>query len=74
MLISPTQVKAARELLSWSPEDLAREAALSKRALILFERGEKSLAIVHLQGLREALERGGVRFGADGSVVLRPGR
>jgi transcriptional regulator with XRE-family HTH domain len=74
MLISPTQVKAARELLGWSPEDLACEAALSTRALIQFESGEKSLAIVHLQGLREALESACVRIAVDGSVVPRQRR
>jgi DNA-binding XRE family transcriptional regulator len=71
MLISPSQLKAARNLLGWSPEHLANEAALSKKALILFESGAKSLAIVHLQVCRETLENAGVRFSADGEVVLR---
>ena len=36
-MITGEQVKAARSLLGWSLEKLAREAALSKRTLELFE-------------------------------------
>jgi hypothetical protein len=63
--------KRSRRTSAWSLEDLAREAALSKGALIQFESGEKSLEILHRPALRETFERAGVRFLLDGGVALR---
>jgi transcriptional regulator with XRE-family HTH domain len=61
-MITGEQVKAARELIGWSPRQLADEAALSVKALEAFEGGRERLVMVHKQVLRDVLERAGARF------------
>ena len=62
-MITGTQVKEARALLGWSLEELSERAALSKRALELFEGGREHLAILHVDALRNVLGSAGVDFG-----------
>jgi len=73
-----SQIRAARALLRWSADDLARESALGlntiKRAELAED--ETSLTIVNDLAVRRALEAAGVMFidengGAGPGVRLR---
>lgn len=54
---SPAQCRAARALLGWSLEELARGAGLEVEGLELFEAGEGELGERDLAALGEALCR-----------------
>ncbi len=75
-MITGEQVKAARALLGWSLEELAEKAALSKRALELFEDGREHLAILHVAVLRDVFASAGVDFGRPDrpGIKLRKGK
>ena len=59
-----SQIRAARALLRWSAEDLARETALGlstiKRAELAYD--ETSLTVANDSAVRRALEGAGVEF------------
>ena len=76
--LSSAQIRAARALLRWSADDLARESALGlstiKRAELASE--ETSLTVANDLAVRRALEAAGVIFidengGAGPGVRLR---
>ena len=58
------QLRAARALLAWSQEDLARHSGVSSRSIKRLEVGEGKLAIRldTLEKLQTALEIAGVLF------------
>jgi hypothetical protein len=62
-LTSP-QIRAARGLLRWSAEDLAREAALGLATIRRAEGAENETSMTAANGLavRRALEAAGVEF------------
>jgi transcriptional regulator with XRE-family HTH domain len=61
-MVSPAQVRAARALLNWSQDDLARRSNLTRQTIRIFEtaahrpRGRTEAAI------RTALEHAGISF------------
>ena len=57
---SPRQSKAARALLGWSPEELARRSHLEAEAVELFEAGEGVLSEADADQLGDALVAAGV--------------
>jgi transcriptional regulator with XRE-family HTH domain len=61
-MITPAQAKAARALLGWSQEDLAKHSGVVRRTLMSFETGSRDPRQETLQKLLEAFERAGVRF------------
>lgn len=42
IIITPTQCRAARELLDWSQEDLQNKSRISRRTISNFERANKN--------------------------------
>jgi transcriptional regulator with XRE-family HTH domain len=62
MSIGPEQCRAARALLGWSQEDLARASGVSRATLIDFERGERQPIASNLKMIQAALERAGIEF------------
>jgi ribosome-binding protein aMBF1 (putative translation factor) len=62
-LTSP-QIRAARGLLRWSAEDLAREAALGLATIRRAEgaENETSMTVANDLAVRRAFESGGVEF------------
>jgi hypothetical protein len=71
-VIKSKQIRAGRELLGWSPADLAKAAALSKPTV---ERAERSgVSEDTLMRIRMALEKGGVIFveGKGEAAGVRP--
>src|SRR5262245_55501793 len=70
--LTPKQAQAARALLSWSPEHLAREAGLGLSSVYDVEAGRRNVSPESLGKLQQALERGGIQFinGAKSGVRL----
>lgn len=78
--LEPTQVKAARALLTWSQQELAKEAGIAVSTVADFERGQRTPTSNNLSAIRTALEKQGVTFLSGGAVrgpvptALRNGR
>jgi transcriptional regulator with XRE-family HTH domain len=62
--ITGSQIRAARALLRWSAEDLAKAARIGIATVRRAESedGEPSTTVANLQAIRSALELGGVQF------------
>src|SRR5258707_15191351 len=62
--LSSSQIRAARALLRWSAEDLARESALGLNTIKRAELAENktSLTVANDLAVRRALEAAGVEF------------
>jgi transcriptional regulator with XRE-family HTH domain len=78
MELTPSLCRAARALVGMSQVELAETSAVSRRAIIHFELGERSPRPATLDALRRALEKVGVQFieenGGGPGVRLRKGR
>lgn len=61
-MITPAQCRAARGLVNYSQEDLAKRLRASTATIEAFEAGTKHLSINDLRIVRTALERLGIRF------------
>jgi len=59
--MDPSQCRAARGLLSWSQEELARRASVGLSTVRVFERGGV-IRSANIEAIREALEGAGVEF------------
>jgi transcriptional regulator with XRE-family HTH domain len=78
MPLTSAQIRAARALIRWSADDLARETALSVATIRRAEiaEGEISMTAANDLAVRRALEAAGVEFidenGGGPGVRLRP--
>lgn len=70
--LTPKHVRAARALLAWSQQDLAKAAGVATSTVADFERGQRTPVANNAQAIRSALERGGIRFLATGAVIGPP--
>jgi DNA-binding XRE family transcriptional regulator len=70
-MITRQQVRAARQLLGWSQNDLAKETGVLLSAIKTFERGAMDPRASMLEKIEDALIRGGVVFLEVGDI--RPG-
>lgn len=61
-MITPAQSRAARALLEWSQEELARAAHLGLSTIRDFEKGRRTPSHNNMLGIRTALEAAGVIF------------
>lgn len=61
-MINPAQCRAARALLNWSRQELAKAAQVAERTIVDFERGARTPYDRTLRDIREALEAAGVQF------------
>jgi predicted transcriptional regulator len=68
--ITPEQCRRAREVLDWTPFDLAVQADVTMTAVLHFENGRGKPVASRIAALRRAFEGAGVAFLADGSVRL----
>jgi transcriptional regulator with XRE-family HTH domain len=62
MAITPAQLKAARQLLGWSQDDVGSASGTSTEIVVYFERGERSASARDLSDIRRTLELAGVEF------------
>ncbi len=60
--ITPAQLRAARGLVNWSREELARRAGTTERTVARFELEEGSARQTTMDAIRTALEAAGVEF------------
>src|SRR5215218_3102246 len=67
--LTPRHVRAARALLAWSQQDLAKAAKVATSTVADFERGSRTPAANNSQAIRNALEEAGVRFLPTGAVI-----
>ncbi|PNQ97307.1 transcriptional regulator [Azospirillum argentinense] len=65
-ILSIEQCRAGRALLSWTQDELAKEARTAGRTVKDFERGARQPLDRTLRDLKEAMERAGVQFIAAG--------
>ena len=59
------QSRAARGLLGWTQDDLAKKSRVSVTTIRNFERGASQPIAVTLEAMQRALEAGGVNFIAE---------
>ena len=64
-MITPAQCRAARALLDWSQQDLAKAAHLGLSTIRDFEKGRRMPTHNNLQGIKIALEQAGVEIGRE---------
>lgn len=67
--LTPPHVRAARALLAWSQQDLARQAGVATSTIADFERGKRKPVANNAQAIRDALEGAGIRFLPTGAVI-----
>jgi ribosome-binding protein aMBF1 (putative translation factor) len=60
--MTPGQCRSARELLGWSPEDLARAAGLSVFTIRNFEAEKSTPEPATLTSMQRAFEGAGIQF------------
>ena len=74
--MTPAQCRAARDLLAWTPADLARAAGVSVITVRSFEAGKVIDVRLAPVLMKRALEGAGVQFvsgqGGEGTVRLSP--
>ena len=61
-IITPTQCKAARNLLNWTQQDLAKKSRVSPATIGAFESGSRIPYPKTLEDIEEAFEKAGVEF------------
>ena len=66
--LTPKHVRAARALLAWSQQDLAKAAGVGTSTVADFERGSRTPIANNAQAIRAALEGAGIRFLPTGAV------
>ena len=74
-MITPAQCRAARALLDWSQQDLAKAAHLGLSTIRDFEKSRRVPTHNNLHRIKLALEEAGVEIGMENSsVALRSER
>jgi transcriptional regulator with XRE-family HTH domain len=66
---TPRKVRAARALLAWSQQDLAKAAGVATSTVADFERGQRTPIANNVQAMRSALESATIRFLPNGAIV-----
>src|SRR5580658_2622511 len=67
--LTPKHVRAARALLAWSQQDLAKAAGVATSTVADFERGQRTPVANNAQAIRGALEGADIRFLPTGAVI-----
>jgi transcriptional regulator with XRE-family HTH domain len=62
MTLTATQLKAARQLLGWSQDDVGSASGTSTEVVVYFERGKRSAGARDLSDIKRSLEAAGVEF------------
>jgi len=65
--MTPAQCRAARALLQWSQDDLAREAGINAVTLRNYENEKTAAQRASIRVMRQALERAGAVFLDEGA-------
>lgn len=70
-MITIAQCRAARGLLGWTQQDLAKACGMSKTAINNFEKGNSHIKSESLLGVEKAFEKAGILFGINDSIAKR---
>jgi DNA-binding transcriptional regulator YiaG len=70
--LTPKHVRAARALLAWSQQDLAKQANVAVSTVADFERGHRTPMANNAQAIRGALEKAGIHFLPTGAIIGPP--
>lgn len=70
--LDPRRVRAARALLAWSQQDLAKAAGVATSTVADFERGQRTPVANNAEAIRSALESAGVQLLPTGAIVGPP--
>jgi transcriptional regulator with XRE-family HTH domain len=70
--LTPKQVRAARALLAWSQQDLARQAGVATSTIADFERGHRTPVATNAHAIRAALETAEINFVPGGAIIGPP--
>lgn len=70
--LTPAECRVGRALLGWSLDTFAEKAGLDRQTIFRFEHERQEAGPVTAVKLRRALDEGGVEFGEDGWIRLRP--
>ena len=73
IMISASQVKAARALIGWSQNELSEESGVSIIAIKNFERGMTDPRLSTIEKIKTALEEAGVCFISKGEKSTEGG-
>lgn len=68
-VLTAAQSRAARALLGWSQQELARRSSVATSTVADFERGHRSPVPNNLEALKSAFEKEGIRFPKGGAVA-----
>jgi transcriptional regulator with XRE-family HTH domain len=68
-VISSSQLRAARALVGWTPEQLAEKAHLPFVSLLDYESGGRAMSVDAAATLKHTLEKAGVAFSDDETGV-----
>jgi DNA-binding XRE family transcriptional regulator len=71
-MITGRQIKAARSLLDWDAEDLAKHAGLSRDTVFNIENGKVQARGASAEKIQHAFENSGVQFTDNEGVRLKP--
>src|SRR5690349_9604819 len=71
MLITPSQIRAARALLEWSGRDLAARLKMSPATISMIESGHNTGSVDTLTAIFEELTRAGVEFLPNDGVARK---
>ncbi len=63
MVMSPEQIRAARNWLAWTQVELADKAKVGLSTIKDFESGKRTPIANNLEAIKRALEAGGIWFG-----------
>ena len=66
--LTPKHIRAARALLAWSQQDLAKKAGVATSTVADFERGQRKPVANNALAIRNALETAGIHFLPTGAV------
>src|SRR5665213_268712 len=69
---TPSQLRAARALLAWSQQDLAKKAGVAASTVADFERGHRQPVPNNAEAMRSALTGAGITFLPGGAIIGPP--
>jgi transcriptional regulator with XRE-family HTH domain len=72
-MLTPEQCRAARAILGWSRDDLARRSKVSAGTVVAFETGGSDAKVSTLQKLRKAFTDAGIVMIEDSAPSLDGG-
>ncbi|WP_417583415.1 helix-turn-helix transcriptional regulator [Pelagibacterium sp.] len=68
-IIVPAQIRAARGLVGWSQQDLAKKTGISRRSIMAIETSSAAARASTLKCIEQVFDEAGVEFLNEGSRI-----